>query len=132
MKKLYSVASVSAAVILFLIIVSSTASASITETWITNHGTASGDYDIYGNTIVWTDWRNGNADIYIYNLSTKTEIHTTNKSDQINPAIYGSKVVWEDHRNGEYSSDIYLQDLSTKVQTRITTGGTASDPAYLR
>ena len=100
MKKLYSVASVSAAVILFLIIVSSTASASITETWITNHGTAREGYDIYGNTIVWTDWRNGNADIYIYDLSTKNEIYTTNQSDQCEPAIYGSKVVWTDTRNG--------------------------------
>ena len=96
MKKLYSVASVSAAVILFLIIVSSTASASITETWITNHGTAREGCDIYNNTVVWTDWRNGNADIYIYDLSTKKEIHTNKASDQYDPAIYGNKVVWID------------------------------------
>jgi beta propeller repeat protein len=125
-KKLYSIALASTTMILFLIIVSSTASAAITETQITNHGTASGGYDIYGNTIAWTDWRNGNADIYIYDLSTKTEIHTTNKSDQTNPAIYGNKVVWEDFRNkAAYNSDIYMQDLSTKKQTQITTLGTA-------
>jgi len=50
-KKLYSVALVSVALILFLIFVSSTASAAssptITETRITTHGTASNP-DIYG------------------------------------------------------------------------------------
>ena len=104
-EKLYSIAIASAAMVLFLILVSSTASASITEKWITNHGTASNPA-IYGNTIVWQDSRNGNSDIYIYDLSTKKQIHTTNPSNQTDPAIYGNKVVWADDRNG--GSDIYM------------------------
>ena len=125
MKKLYSIASISAVVILFLILVSSTASASITEKWITNHGTASLPA-IYGNTIVWQDERNGNSDIYIYDLSTKKETHTTNLSNQTYPAIYGNKVVWADDRNG--GSDIYMYDISTKKETRITSKGKAFSP----
>jgi len=128
-KRLYSIAITSAVLILFLIIVSSTASASITEKQITTNPSNSKNPVIYGNKVVWQDNRNGNWDIYIQDLSTKKQTHITNQADQINPAIYGNKVVWEDHRNGEYSSDIYLQDLSTKTQTRITTSGEASDPA---
>jgi beta propeller repeat protein len=60
-KKLYSVALVSIALFLFLIFVSSAASASqrITETRITTSGSAAYP-DIYGNKIVWQDSRNGN------------------------------------------------------------------------
>jgi beta propeller repeat protein len=104
----------------FLILVSSTASASISETWITNHGTASNPA-IYGNTIVWQDNRNGNWDVYIYDLSTKKQIHTTTSANQTNPAIYGNKVVYEDDRNG--GPDIYMYDLASKRETRITSTG---------
>jgi beta propeller repeat protein len=134
-EKLHSIAIASVAVILFLILVSSTASASITEKWITNHGTASNPA-IYGNTIVWQDERNGNWDIYIYDISTKKQTHTTNKYDQINPAIYGNIVVWADGRNGgtledgipRGNWDIYMYDISTKKETRITNSGSAYNP----
>jgi beta propeller repeat protein len=129
-KRLNSLAVISAVLVLFLILVLSTASAAsspkITESRITTYGTASAP-DIFGNNIVWQDSRNGNADIYIYDVSTHTELHTTNKLDQTDPAIYGNNVVWTDARNG--GTDIYLQNLSTKVQTRITTSGKANNPA---
>ena len=133
-RELRSIFLASAALILLLILFSSTASAAtaqssspkITETRITAHGTASNP-DIYSNTIVWQDNRNGNWDIYIYDLSTRKEIHTTNLANQTVPSIYGNKVVWEDERNGGH--DIYMQDLSTKTQTRITKSGKAINPA---
>lgn len=152
--KLYSLTLTLVAMILFLILVSSTASAAvgnetsngaspnipqtsitkasisaapkIIETRITTHKTASNP-DIYGNIIVWQDKRNGNWDIYIFDLLTKKEIHTTNLSNQTFPAIYGNRVVWEDERNGGH--DIYLQDLFTKAQTRITKSGKAINPS---
>ncbi len=126
----HSVIFASVAVILFLILVLSTASAAsslkITETRITTNPSNSEHPAIYSNTIVWQDDRNGNWDIYIFDISTHQEIHTTNKSNQTNPAIYGNKVVWQDDRNG--GSDIYLQDLSTKKQNRVTTSGKAYNP----
>jgi beta propeller repeat protein len=128
-KKLYSVTLASITLILFLTLISSAASATspkITETQITTNPSNSLNPDIYGNTIVWQDDRNGNWDIYIYNLSTRQELHTTNTANQVSPAIYGNRVVWEDERNGGH--DIYLQDLATKKQTRITTSGKALYP----
>jgi beta propeller repeat protein len=83
---------------------------------------------IYGNRIVWEDYRsgnpvvgneNGNPDIYMNDLSTKKETRiTTNGSRQSYPAIY-NRIVWDDDRNGEI--DIYMYDLSTKNESRITT-----------
>ncbi|HII92149.1 MAG TPA: PKD domain-containing protein [Methanosarcina sp.] len=129
-KKSYSLALASAVLILCLIFVSSAASAAslsaITETRITNHGTASSP-DIYGDKIVWQDNRNGNWDIYIFDLAAKTEIHTTNLTNQTVPAIYKNLVVWEDERNGGH--DIYVEDLSAKIQTRISKSGEAHNPA---
>ena len=62
---------------------------------------------ISGEKIVWTDYRNGNADIYMYDLSTNTEYQiTSNSSYQVNSSIYGNKIVWQDGRNG--SNDIYI------------------------
>ncbi|MCO5382074.1 MAG: hypothetical protein NHB15_08280 [Methanosarcina barkeri] len=100
----------------------------ITETRITTNPSDQWNPVIYSNKIAWEDYRNGNWDIYIYDLSTKKEVSTTNPSDQWGSDIYGNKVVWTDLRNG--NEDIYLQDLSTKKQTRIITNEISQwDPA---
>ncbi|MEM3074576.1 MAG: hypothetical protein QW727_01385 [Candidatus Pacearchaeota archaeon] len=65
---------------------------------------------IYENKIVWTDYRNRNLDIYMYDISTKKETRiTTNPSNQSFPSIYGNKIVWIDERNGK--ADIYMYEL---------------------
>ncbi len=103
-------------------------SPTITETRITTSGSAS-DPDIYGDKIVFLDNRNGNCDIYMYDLSTFSETQiTTNASDQWDPAIYGDRIVWMDKRNG--NADIYMYDLSTSKETQITTNASDQmDPA---
>ncbi len=93
----------------------------ITETRITTDKSDQYSPVIHGNKIVWKDDRNGNWDIYIYDLSTKKQILLLNTSIQWDPDIYGDRVVWMDNRNGNW--DIYMQDLATKKQTRITTDG---------
>ncbi|ODS40779.1 hypothetical protein BEH94_10875 [Candidatus Altiarchaeales archaeon WOR_SM1_SCG] len=75
---------------------------------------------IYGDKIVWYDNRNGNDDIYMYDLKTNTEKRiTTDSSSQRYPAIYGDKIVWQDYRNGNH--DIYMYDLKTNTEKQITT-----------
>ena len=77
----YSLALALTAMISFLILVSSTASATaaqsapltINETLIDNTGSASYP-DICGDRIVWQENCSGNQDIYLYNLSTSQKL----------------------------------------------------------
>ena len=135
--KLYSVVLESSVLILFLILVSSTASAvteqtaslTINKTQITTSGSAAFP-SIYGDRIVWQDWRNGNKNdgpfnIYMYNISTHKETQITTSGSAGVPSIYGDKIVWRDWRNGyrdslEEESDVYMYDLSTHKEIRIT------------
>lgn len=69
---------------------------------------------IYGNKVVWGDWRNGNPDIYLADITdpanpVEYQI-TTNNAGQYAPAIYDNKVIWLDNRNGNH--DIYLGEIS--------------------
>ena len=87
--------------------------------------------DIWRDRIVWEDYRNEplswgapgtkNADIYMYNTSSKNTIQLiSNDSDQRNPDIWRDIVVWEDYRNGD--ADIYYIDLNEPgTEIRLTT-----------
>ncbi len=69
------------------------------------------DPDIYGNYIVWADARNGNHDIYMYDIYNREEIPITDdEADQRNPSIWKSRIVWEDRRNGNW--DLYLHVIN--------------------
>ena len=63
---------------------------------------------ISGDIVVWCDARNGNVDIFGYNLITSTEFPICTDSlleQQVAPAISGDIVVWYDESNGNW--DIY-------------------------
>lgn len=127
-KNLCSIVLASTFILLFLIRISPTASASIAETQITTHGTASHP-DIDGNKIVWEDTRNGNSEIYALDLSTNKETQITDKSNQYDPAIYGNKVVWLDIRDKNIYS-ICMYDLSTHRETPIVSGDLREPTIY--
>ncbi|AYK13826.1 MAG: PKD domain-containing protein [Methanosarcina flavescens] len=126
---LYSLILSSTALVLFLILVSPTASANsptVTETQITSSGSASCPV-IWEDRILWEDGRNGGSDIYMYNLSTDTETRITTNGKAFDPRTCGNKIVWRDQRNlgldGLLYGDIYMFDLSTYNETQITNGG---------
>jgi len=74
---------------------------------------------ISGDKIVWQDYRNGNWDIYMYDLSSNTETQiTTNSSSQTFPHIDVNKIVWQDNRTGNW--DIFLYDILTGNEYQIT------------
>lgn len=114
-KRINQVTTYSVAVILFLIFISSTASASFTEKRITTRGTASNPA-IYDNNVVWQDARNGDSAIFASNLKSKKETLLSGKSDQIFPSIYGNKVVYV------LNNIVYLYDLSTHNRTLLSEG----------
>ena len=86
--------------------------------------------DISGSWIVWEDYRNGNADIYAYNLVTETELPiAAGSAAQRYPRVNGNLVVWLDDRNwdgvGEWNEyDIYGYNLDIQQEFPVTT-----DPA---
>lgn len=82
--------------------------------------------DIYGDKIVWEDFRFGseNTQIYSYDISTEaiTRINPTTSS-QISPHIYENKIVWSDNIDNAatdfYKYQAYLFDIDTSLITRI-------------
>lgn len=75
--------------------------------------------DIWGDTVVWSDLRCCNFDIWAYTFSNDTEWQVTdNPATQWRPAIYGDHVVWSDDRNGH--SDIYMANISRPEETRLS------------
>jgi beta propeller repeat protein len=83
---------------------------------------------ISGDYVVWTDTVDQNKDLFLYRLSTGTEIDLTpdwqcQKSGNLNPnqespAIDGNSIVWEDTRN--FTSDIFLFNIISGDETMVT------------
>ena len=79
---------------------------------------------ISGSLIAWEDYRNGEPDIYIFDLDAGREQRITNNSAaQVSPAISGDLLAWEDKKDGIW--EIYICDLSldTKVQMPLAPPG---------
>lgn len=114
-KRINPIAITPVAMVLFLILISSTASASITEKRITTHGKASNP-TIYGSIVVWQDTRNGNSAIYALDLKNKKETLLSGKSDQVYPSIYGNRVIYV------LNNAVYSYDLLTHNKTLLSEG----------
>jgi beta propeller repeat protein len=91
------------------------------------------DPAIYENRIVYCSTRNGNTDVYMFDLSTSKETQITSSPDkQAAPAIYGNRIVWQDdggEDDGGTNHGIFMYDISTKKKMRISPTELAYDPA---
>ena len=81
---------------------------------------------ISGNIAVWRDMRNGNGDIYGYDLTSQQEFPiVVMPEDQDNPDISGEIVVWQDNRISRSLTnyDIYGYDIREQHEFVISTRG---------
>jgi len=79
---------------------------------------------ISGDLVAWEDERNGNSDIYGYDISTGTEFPIcTELHEQEKPRVSGNIVVWEDERHSWWEEELnywfYGYGLSTRTEFPI-------------
>ncbi len=91
-----------------------------TEIQITNNASDQFSPYVTGNRIVWEDWRDGNPEIYMYDISSQSLRRITENSfSQQQPVISGDKIFWTDFRTGNLRRDIFMYDLIADTETRL-------------
>ena len=87
------------------------------------------DPAISGNYIVWTDSRNGNKDIYHYDIPSHKEAPLTpgTPNDQYLDDVDGVNVVYTNVKSS--GSDIYVYNITAGQSTPLTSGGDQYFPA---
>ncbi len=100
------------------------------------------DMEIHENRIVWSDDRNGNYDVFTYDLGPDGEFGTDDDGGEqqlssssysdILSVVYGNRIVWRNFvsrgKQYNYQEDIYLYDLTTQETHKITSSSDARYP----
>ncbi len=74
---------------------------------------------IDGGLVAWQDARNGNIDIYGYDLASGAESAlAAGPGDQRNPALYGGVLAWQER--GQVWGDIRVRELASGYQLSIS------------
>ncbi|MEK6963583.1 MAG: MopE-related protein [Nanoarchaeota archaeon] len=78
------------------------------------------DSEVYKNLIVYRDSRNGNWDIYLYDISTGTETQvTTAPTPETDPYLYKDAIVYQTQVSGS-NTDIWMYNITNNTHRQIT------------
>ena len=91
----------------------------LTEYMVTTNESRQEEPAIYGDRVVWRDFRNRDPNIYMYDLSTHEESQISTSGNAADPAIHNDITVWMEIRNGNWG--IHMYDISTSKETQIIT-----------
>ncbi len=111
---------------------SSAMAVSVTTEKLTNDTYDRAHIAIDGDHVVYDSLRNGNRDIYLFDLATGVESRiTTHPAEQFWPSIDGDRITFFDRRKGTqysmggipyyvYYPEVYVYDMTLGVETHIT------------
>ncbi|HEX2022310.1 MAG TPA: hypothetical protein VHH36_06320 [Candidatus Thermoplasmatota archaeon] len=86
--------------------------------------------EVWGNVVVWEDYRHGRATIYAYFLETgETRRVSASPGNARNPSIHGDLVAWEDERDN--TRDVYAARLDGSEVVVAASDDRESDPLVL-
>jgi len=92
-----------------------------TERQITSNPADQTHPAISGPVIIWTDYRNGNTDIYLFDLETGSEVQVTNDLDnQYLNDVSGNHAVFTTYLSGDANEEIFSYDIASGQVQNIT------------
>ncbi len=101
-----------------------------TESQLTSNTAEQNNTDLWGDWVVYCDYRNGqsNGDIFVTNVVTGEEkAICTNESAQARPRISGDIIVWEDFRD-DSNGDIFGYNMATEMEFKVPDVGSERFP----
>ena len=89
---------------------------------ITGEGAMPANPAVDGDFIVWTDYRNGNGDIYLYDIQSGQERQlTSERAEEVFPDISDGRIVWMGNNDGYWN--IYSATVGGRAQPTVAPTG---------
>jgi beta propeller repeat protein len=94
--------------------------AALAETRLAPSGSTQEKPVISGDYVVWQDFRNGNWDIYMYDLKAKKEVQVTSgTATQGYPSVSRGKIAYHQGQGG-FDWDVFVYDIKSATTFQVT------------